>query len=384
MTTTTREPDAAQHSTSAAAADPEIAVAFDKVGTRFPGAPTKSLSGISFTIRRGEIFGVIGTSGAGKSTLVRTINGLHQPTEGTVTVLGHDVGRASRAQLRALRRDVSMVFQQHNLLESATIADNVGLPLVLAKVPAAEISQRVTETLELVGLEGRGKDYPAQLSGGQRQRVGIARALVTKPKVLLCDEPTSALDPITTVTILDLIADIATKLGITVVIITHEMGVIARVCDSVAVVDSGHLLEIGPVDKVFAHPGAQLTKRFVAAVLPRELPPSEELAISSGQWDSVIAITGATTRTRGLIGELTHRFPLRVDNVQAASLALRSHSLSHLVLGLTGTDTACADALAYLRHLAADSTGNNVLDIEVIFPHSSPTDKQGGEPHGSH
>lgn len=348
--------------------DDTVAVSFQAVGTRFPGAATKSLDDISFTIQRGEIFGVIGTSGAGKSTLVRTINGLHQPTEGTVTVLGQEVTGASKAQLRALRRDVSMVFQHHNLLESATIADNVGLPLVLAKTPTAEIASRVEKTLELVGLGGRGGDYPAQLSGGQRQRVGIARALVTNPTVLLCDEATSALDPITTVQILDLIGEVAEKLGITVVIITHEMAVIARICDRVAVLDRGHLIEKGPVAKVFAHPGAQLTKRFVAAVLPRELPASEQQAVSSGQWNTVVSVTGPARRTRGLMGELTERSGVRVDSVYAASLALRSQSINHLVLGISGNTTAVSAATTLLAEIATTPDSGGVLDINTIYP----------------
>lgn len=355
----------------------EEAVAFRNVGTRFPGADRDSLSGISFTIARGEIFGVIGTSGAGKSTLVRTINGLHRPTTGAVSVLGRDISTLSAAELRDLRRDVSMVFQHHNLLDSATIAENVGLPLVLAKVDKKEIKDRVRETLELVGLGGRGTDYPAQLSGGQRQRVGIARALVTRPTILLCDEPTSALDPITTAQILDLIGDLAHKLSITVVVITHQMEVIARICDRVAVLDRGYLVEKGPVAKVFAQPGAPLTKRFVSAVLSRELPEQEKAFVSGGEWDTVVAVTGASEQTRGLPRELYSRFGVEVETVYAASLALRHHTISHVVWGLIGAEARRADSLEYLNDLSAKAyqgKGHD-LDVEVIYPYVSTDDK---------
>lgn len=202
-----------------------------------------ALQEINLEIPSGSIFGVVGTSGAGKSTLLRAINGLEKPTSGTVRVLDQDLGALSKKQLRGLRSEVSMVFQHFNLLETQTVAQNVAMPLVLAKAKKREIDQRVTEVLEMVGLAERADHLPKQLSGGQRQRVGIARALVTNPKILLCDEPTSALDPLTTSQILDLIMRVNEKLGITVIIITHEIGVIARIADTVAVMENGRIIE---------------------------------------------------------------------------------------------------------------------------------------------
>ncbi|HIV14807.1 MAG TPA: ATP-binding cassette domain-containing protein [Candidatus Avisuccinivibrio pullicola] len=236
-------------------------------------AEVRALHDISLTINKGEIFGVIGLSGAGKSTLIRMMNFLEKPTSGTVEVDGVVLNTLTEKQLRDMRRRIGMIFQSFNLLSSATVEDNVAFPLRLEKKLSAEkIDARVKELLSLVGLEDKAKMYPAQLSGGQKQRVGIARALAGNPKVLLCDEATSALDPKTTSSILELLLDLRQKLGLTIVIITHQMEVIKECCDRVAVIDGGVITEMGPTLEVFTNPQKPLTKRLVSAVIHSDLP----------------------------------------------------------------------------------------------------------------
>ncbi|MET0548753.1 MAG: methionine ABC transporter ATP-binding protein [Xanthomonas sp.] len=228
------------------------------------GQPVVALHPLDLRIEAGEVFGIIGHSGAGKSTLIRLINRLEEPSGGRLTIDGEDVTALDRAGLRTLRQRVGMIFQHFNLLSSRTVAGNVAFPLELAGTPRAEIDARVAELLERVGLAAHAGKYPAQLSGGQKQRVGIARALATRPRILLCDEATSALDPQTTASVLALLAQINRELGLTIVLITHEMEVIRRVCDRVAVLDAGRLVESGPVTEVFLHPQHPTTRRFVS------------------------------------------------------------------------------------------------------------------------
>uniref|UniRef100_UPI00210F024A methionine ABC transporter ATP-binding protein n=1 Tax=Chitinolyticbacter albus TaxID=2961951 RepID=UPI00210F024A len=231
---------------------------------RVAGVDIPALAGINLEIAAGEIFGIIGHSGAGKSTLVRLINLLERPSSGEVRVDGIDITALAQAPLREVRRDIGMIFQHFNLLSSKTVADNVAFPLKLAGTrDAATIKARVAELLARVGLTEHADKYPAQLSGGQKQRVGIARALATSPKILLCDEATSALDPQTTRSVLRLLAEINRELGLTIVIITHEMDVVRTVCDRVAVLDAGQVVEVGPVSEVFLHPQHPTTRRFV-------------------------------------------------------------------------------------------------------------------------
>jgi len=231
---------------------------------RVNGREIPALHPTNLSVENGQVFGLIGHSGAGKSTLLRLINRLEKPSGGTIIVDGEDVTAFDANSLRRFRQQVGMIFQHFNLLASKTVADNVALPLRLAgELSGAEINQRVAALLERVGLSDHAKKYPAQLSGGQKQRVGIARALSTNPKVLLCDEATSALDPQTTASVLQLLAEINRELKLTIVLITHEMDVIRRVCDQVAVMDAGVIVEQGPVADVFLHPKHPTTKRFV-------------------------------------------------------------------------------------------------------------------------
>ena len=228
-----------------------------------------ALHPFSLEIQAGEVFGVIGHSGAGKSTLLRLVNLLERPSGGRVLVGGTDLTALAEPALRGERRRIGMIFQHFNLLASQTVADNVALPLRLAgERDAAKIRARVDELLALVGIAGHADKYPAQLSGGQQQRVGIARALANRPDILLCDEATSALDPQTTAAVLDLLATINRELKLTIVLITHEMDVVRRLCDRVAVLDAGRIVETGTVADVFLHPGHATTRRFVDDALP--------------------------------------------------------------------------------------------------------------------
>ena len=236
--------------------------------------PVEALRGIDLQITPGEVFGIIGRSGAGKSSLVRVINLLNRPTKGEVIVAGRDLTQLNDAQLRAARRDIGMVFQHFNLLSSRTVFDNAALPLELAGMDKAAIRERVNPLLELVGLSALADRYPSQISGGQKQRVGIARALASRPKVLLSDEATSALDPETTRSILALLRQVNKELGLTVVLITHQMQVIKQVADRVAVIDAGRIVEQGPVIDVFTRPQQAITKSLIDEIVPQELPAS--------------------------------------------------------------------------------------------------------------
>jgi D-methionine transport system ATP-binding protein len=231
---------------------------------RVAGRDVPALQPTLLTIQPGQVFGLIGHSGAGKSTLLRLINRLEEPSGGRILVDGEDVTALDADGLRRFRQRVGMIFQHFNLLAAKTVADNVAMPLRLAgELSRAEIDARVAELLARVGLSDHAKKYPAQLSGGQKQRVGIARALATRPKILLCDEATSALDPQTTASVLQLLAEINRELNLTIVLITHEMDVIRRVCDRVAVMDGGVIVEQGKVAEVFLHPQHPTTRRFV-------------------------------------------------------------------------------------------------------------------------
>lgn len=223
----------------------------------------KALEDINLTINRGEIFGIIGLSGAGKSTLVRCINFLERPTSGKVYFDGVDLGTVGEKELLKVRRSMGMIFQQFNLLMQRTALQNICFPMEIAGIPKKEAVKRATQLLETVELSDKAKAYPAQLSGGQKQRIAIARALATNPKVLLCDEATSALDPTTTRSILSLLKEINVELGITVIVITHEMSVIEEICNRVAIIDQSRIAEIGEVEEVFVRPKSDIAKRLV-------------------------------------------------------------------------------------------------------------------------
>ena len=260
-----------------------------------PEGEVVALDRVSLDVRKGEIYGVIGMSGAGKSTLIRCINRLDVPTGGEVLYRGQDVLKMSRPDLLKLRRKVSMIFQQFNLLMQRTVGENVRYPLEIAGLPRREADKRVMELLEIVGLQDRANAYPAQLSGGQRQRVAIARALASQPEVLLSDEATSALDPMTTQAILNLLKDINRRLGITVILITHEMAVIRQICDRVTILDGGRIAEEGTVDEVFMHTKSEAGRRLFgnAPQVPEEEPqgPAIRLVFDGSSVDRPIIAT---------------------------------------------------------------------------------------------
>lgn len=266
----------ARHTDAAISAPTTGTITFRNVGKTYRAAAgdVHALQGIDLDIPAGGIFGIIGRSGAGKSSLLRTINGLEQPTSGQVLVDGVDVGTLGRAALVGLRRRIGMIFQHFNLLSSRTVYDNVALPLELAGTSRERIREIVLPLLELVGLSAHKDRYPAQISGGQKQRVGIARALASQPDVLLSDEATSALDPETTRSILDLLRKINRELGLTIVLITHQMEVIKQVCDRVAVLDAGRVVELGRVIDVFLQPKHDVTRALIGEVISQELPPT--------------------------------------------------------------------------------------------------------------
>ncbi|MFR1832039.1 MAG: methionine ABC transporter ATP-binding protein [Lachnospiraceae bacterium] len=243
----------------------EAIIRLEGLGKQFSTAngTVNALDNINLEIEKGEIFGIIGLSGAGKSTLVRCINFLEKPTAGKVIFEGQSLGDLGEAKIRAARRSMGMIFQQFNLLAQRNVLQNVCFPLEIAGVPKAEAKEKAKELLKMVGLEERMKAYPAQLSGGQKQRVAIARALATNPKVLLCDEATSALDPNTTKSILQLLKQINRDLGVTVIVITHEMAVIEAICDRVAIIDKSHIAESGKVSEIFSEPKSKIGRQLI-------------------------------------------------------------------------------------------------------------------------
>jgi D-methionine transport system ATP-binding protein len=310
----------------------------------------KAVDDVNLDIKEGEIFGVIGYSGAGKSTLIRMLNGLEIPTSGSVVVAGREVSRIKGAELRKARQEISMIFQHFNLLWSRTVAENIAFPLEIASVPKAAREKRVKELIELVGLEGRGDAYPSQLSGGQKQRVGIARALANNPKVLLCDEATSALDPQTTDQILDLLVDINERLGLTIVLITHEMHVIRKICHRVAVMEGGRVVETGPVLEVFKNPQQPITKRFVQQVTePEETKETVEHLLSRYPHGRVVQLTfvgeGAE---QPLITNLIREFPVMVNILQGKISQTQNGSYGTLFIHMDGEEGDLKRAIDYI------------------------------------
>lgn len=247
------------------------------------GKKITALDNVNLEVPKGTIYGVIGASGAGKSTLIRCVNLLERPTIGQVIVEGKDLTTLSEKELNLARRKISMIFQHFNLLSSRTVFENVALSLELNHTPKEQIHQKVNELLELVGLSDKHDVYPSNLSGGQKQRVAIARALANDPQVLLCDEATSALDPATTQSILQLLKDINKRLGLTILLITHEMEVVKRICDRVAVIDKGQLVESGSVSEIFSNPKTELAQRFIQSTFHIELPQEYMVQLSPNQ-----------------------------------------------------------------------------------------------------
>lgn len=339
-------------------------VRFIGLGKTYHGqqGPVAALQGIDLAIQRGEVFGIIGRSGAGKSSLIRTINRLEQPSSGRVLIDQVDIGEFDEDRLVALRRRIGMIFQHFNLMSAKTVWQNVELPLKVAGVPREQRERKVAELLELVGLQAKHKAYPAQLSGGQKQRVGIARALVHDPEILLCDEATSALDPETTQSILGLLREINQRLGLTIVLITHEMAVIRDICDRVVVLEHGRIVEQGPVWQVFGNPQHEVSKTLLAPLqhgLPAELQSRLHAQPSASHATVVLRLqfTGSASDEPDLAA-LFAALGGRVRLLQGGVERIQGHALGQLLLAVAGSSLG-ADAL---RHRAE----NWAQQVEVL------------------
>lgn len=305
-----------------------------------------ALKNVSLTINDGDIYGIIGMSGAGKSTLVRCINMLERPTEGQILIDGVDMGSLSSKQLRDARRNITMIFQGFNLLMQRNCLKNICFPLELEGMKKEDAKKRALELLEIVGLPDKAKAYPAQLSGGQQQRIAIARALATNPKVLLCDEATSALDPNTTHSILNLIKDINKKLGITVIIITHQMSVVEETCNRVAILDNGTVVEQGEVSTVFAHPQSAAAKRLVFPDASDEIfaPASDEHRIR-------VVFNGAFATNTPLITKMAMDEGIAANILAASTRCIGDKVYGNMLLGIPGGDNELERASKYLQSM---------------------------------
>ncbi|MFC3124550.1 methionine ABC transporter ATP-binding protein [Pseudoroseomonas globiformis] len=324
------------------------------------GAGTKALDGVSLDVAPGEIYGIVGRSGAGKSTLIRCVNLLERPDSGEVRVLGQDMLMLGDRALRERRRAIGMVFQHFNLLSSRTVADNVAYPLEIAGVPAAERAPRVAEALSLVGLTEKAGAYPAQLSGGQKQRVGIARALAPRPQILLCDEATSALDPETTQEILGLIKRLREKLDLTVLLITHEMAVVKEICDRVAVMEAGLIVEQGRVFDVFTRPRHPTTRRFIADTIGYAVPRGTVARLPAPRADEerrlLQVLFAGPNSTRAVISEASRRYGLDLDIISGRIDAIGEEPFGLMALAAYGPSGRIDAAIAWFGELGLTVT----------------------------
>jgi D-methionine transport system ATP-binding protein len=306
-------------------------------------AAVHALRDISLTVEDGEIFGIIGLSGAGKSTLVRCINLLERPTSGSVIVDGKDLTSMTDRELRRARKSISMIFQSFNLLMQRSVLANVCFPMELAGTKKEDARRRAMELLELVELPDKANAYPVQLSGGQKQRVAIARALASDPKVLLCDEATSALDPKTTRSILALLKKLNRELGVTVVVITHEMRVVEQICSRVAILDDGEIQETGPVADVFSNPRSEAGRRLV-------LPEGEKIHVLPDNRLVRLVFNGASA-TEPIIATLASEQGIRLNILSADTRSIGEKTFGNMILGLPEDETEAARALIYLREI---------------------------------
>lgn len=327
-------------------------IRFEHVSKTFQtkNGPFDALKDVSFEIEKGDIYGVIGYSGAGKSTLIRMVNALETPTSGNVWVEGKDIGTLNQKELRNLRKGIGMIFQQFNLLESKTIYDNVAIALKLNGVSKKGIEKRVTELLDFVELSDKKYSYPGQLSGGQKQRIGIARALANNPSILLCDEATSALDPKTTDSILELLKKINEMLHITIVIITHEMNVIQKICNKVAVMDYGQVVETGSVIQVFSNPQSDIARRFVGNLIRDVIPePLVESIRRETRNSRLLRIKLENTdSTEPLLWEINRRFEVETNILYSTINVIQGIVVGIMLVLFIGTDAEIEKAEQYI------------------------------------
>ena len=321
--------------------------------------PVDALRHINLTVNDGDIYGIIGMSGAGKSTLVRCINMLERPTEGSVLLDGRDLGMLNKKEMQEVRRQVTMIFQSFNLLMQRTCLQNILFPLKLAHVPHAEAEARARQLLETVGLPDKANAYPAQLSGGQQQRIAIARALATNPRVLLCDEATSALDPKTTHAILELIRQINRDTGITVIVITHQMSVVQEICNRVAILENGAVVEEGDVSQVFSHPKAAATR---ALVFPEMADGESLLPERQGQFIRLI-FDGAETTQHPLIASMAIDCGIAASILNASTRTVGGRVYGYMLLDIPGGPDEMATAVKYLS-----GTPDVTVQVEVEYP----------------
>ena len=310
----------------------------------------EALKNINLDIEAGDIYGVIGMSGAGKSTFVRCINFLEVPTSGSVVIRGQDLSKLSEKELREERREIGMIFQNFNLLMQKNIIKNIMFPLELAGKSKEEAKKRAKELLKVVGLEEKEKAYPSQLSGGQKQRVAIARALALNPKILLCDEATSALDPQTTSSILDLLKELNKSLGITIIIITHQMSVVSQICNKVAIIDDGELVENGLVRKIFAHPKSRAAKEIIS----RDIP--EVGGINNIVKDKKIRIVfSEDSAFEPIISNIVLKFNTNINILKANTRDVGGCDMGEMLISLGGDDNLRKEVMEYLQERGIES-----------------------------
>ncbi|THE13121.1 methionine ABC transporter ATP-binding protein [Bacillus timonensis] len=315
------------------------------------GKKVHALNNVNLKINKGEIYGVVGFSGAGKSSLIRCVNFLERPTSGKVIVDGHDLTTLSEKQIREVKKNIGMVFQHFNLLNSKTVYANVAMPLILSKTPKEQIKKRVTELLDFVGLGDKADVYPDQLSGGQKQRVGIARALATQPSILLCDEATSALDPQTTSSILQLLKKINQEYDITILMITHEMSVIREICDRVAVMEAGQVIEEGTVFDVFSAPKTQTAQNFVSTVMHDQIPESILNMINNNQESQNIFRISFVGQSTGkpFLSQLAKKLDIDINVLFGSITELQGIPFGNLIVEIQGPDAEVKRALTYMQ-----------------------------------
>ena len=322
----------------------EPIIQIQHLSKNFGGGPdeVRALTDISLDIRQGEIFGIIGLSGAGKSTLVRCMNLLERPTSGKVIVDGKDMTALSEKELRLQRRKMTMIFQSFNLLMQRTCLKNVCFPMEIAGASRSQAEKRARQLLDIVGLADKAGAYPSQLSGGQKQRVAVARALATDPKVLLCDEATSALDPTTTVSILELLRDLNAKLGVTVVVITHQMSVIEAICSRVAILDGGQVAELGEVQEIFSNPATDAARRLV-------YPGGASVSQCPASTRAVRLSFNGGTAYQPLIASVAIDCGVKLNILGADTRNVGGKALGTMLLGLPEDLNEAAKALSYIR-----------------------------------
>ncbi len=317
-------------------------ISFENLSKRYEkkGQTFVALDKVTFKVNKGDVYGLIGFSGAGKSTLLRMVNALETPTEGKVFVKGVDLTSLKESKLREIRKDIGMIFQEFNLLETKTVFDNIAIPLVLRHDNKQKIKARVEELLKFVGLEDKAKALPGELSGGQKQRVGIARALATEPEILLCDEATSALDPDTTESILNLLARVNKELNVTILFVTHTIRVVQKLCNKVAILEHGKLVENGSVIDIFSKPKSTIAKRFVETVIPSKIPESivAELKKYEANYKVIRIFFHAEHATDDVIWQINAKLGVHTNVMFASVTELQGRVLSIITLQLTGNE----------------------------------------------